>query len=55
MKKQYTTPKVNVVNVNPTEIICQSASFGDGYTPIMHANGRGGFDFDDGDDLLWDE
>ncbi|MBQ0021332.1 MAG: hypothetical protein KBT39_12530 [Bacteroidales bacterium] len=52
MKKQYTTPEVNVVKVNPTEIICTSASFGDGDTPIMHAKGRRGFDFDDD---LWDE
>lgn len=55
MKKQYTTPEVNVVKVNPSEIICTSLGFGDGDTAVMHARGRGDLIFDDEDDLLWDE
>lgn len=55
MKKQYTTPEVNVVKVKPSEIICTSVSFGDGETTIMRARGRGDLIFDDEDDLLWDE
>lgn len=52
MKKQYTTPEVEIHKVNSSEIICTSVSFGDGETPVMHARGRGDFDFDDD---LWDE
>lgn len=52
MKKQYTTPEVEVVKVYPSEIICTSVGFGDGDTHIMHAKGRGDFDFDED---LWDE
>ena len=37
MKKQYTTPELKVVKVNPSAFICVSASFGDGNTDIMHA------------------
>lgn len=50
MKKQYTAPEVNVVKVNPSDIICTSVGFGDGDTPIMHAKGRGDFGIED--DLL---
>lgn len=53
MKKQYTTPEVEIHKVNFPEIICTSASFGDGETTIMHARRRD-FIFDEEDDL-WDE
>ena len=52
MKKQYTTPEVEILKVNSPEIICTSASFGDGDTSIMHAKGQEDFDFDDD---IWDE
>lgn len=54
MKKQYTTPEVNVVKVKPSEIICTSLGFGDGDTPVMHAKQHSVI-FDEEDDLLWDE
>ena len=47
MKKQYTAPKVEVINVDSSEIICTSVGFGEGTTPIMHAKGREDFDADD--------
>lgn len=50
MKKQYTTPEMKVVNLNPTDIICTSVSFGGGSTNSM--NSRDSF-FDENDDDEW--
>lgn len=43
---------MKIVNVNPTEIICQSPRFGLGSTDIMYSRERE--DFGDDEDL-WDE
>ena len=55
MKKQYTAPKVEVINVDSSEIIC--TSFGDGTTGTMHAKEN---DFDEDlenliHDIMWNE
>lgn len=54
MKKHYTTPEVEIIKVNSSEIICTSVGFGEGDTPIMYSRGRGDFDFED-EDGLWFE
>ena len=51
MKKQYTNPKLKVVKVRPSAMIC--VSFGDGYTDTMY--GKQGDGFDNDEDNLWDE
>lgn len=54
MRKEYTSPEINVVNINPSNRICVSAGFGKGYTPIMHVRRRGRF-IDDEDVQMIDE
>lgn len=51
MKKQYTTPKMKVINAPSADIICTSTGFGDGTTDTMHSKGIYGLD--DEDDLLY--
>lgn len=51
MKKQYTAPKVEVINVDSSEIIC--TSFGDGTTDTMHAKDYDIFFEEEG--IIWDE
>lgn len=48
MKKRYTVPKMVVVPVKSSDIVCTSpeTGFGDGDTNVMHAKGQCGF-FDD--------
>lgn len=53
MKKRYTVPMAKVINLNLSEIICTSASFGEGETNTMHANQREEI-FGEGGHL-WDE
>lgn len=52
MKKQYTTPEMNIVNIN-LAIIC--VSFGEGETPIMHTQRYCGFLEDEEDDTWFGE
>ena len=40
MKKQYTAPEVEINEVDSSEIICTSASFGEGTTSTMHSKER---------------
>lgn len=52
MKKQYTTPEVEIQKVHTSEIICTSVNFGDGETTVMHSKQWEGLADDDN---LWDE
>ena len=57
MKKQYTNPKMKVVNVRPSSIICGSPlSFGNGTTDTMYGKQRNGFsDDEEAEGGLWNE
>ena len=44
MKKQYTTPEVEITMVNSTEVICTSVVFGDGETDVMLSREFGDFE-----------
>ena len=48
MKKQYTNPKLKVVKVRPSAMICVSAGFGHGYTDTMYGKQCVSADFDPG-------
>lgn len=37
MKKTYNAPEISVVNIDSSEIICNSVYFGEGTTDDMHA------------------
>lgn len=51
MKKQYISPKLKTLKINPSAMIC--LSFGDGETDIMYSKQRdGGLDEEDN---LWEE
>lgn len=50
MKKQYTVPKMNIVEVNHSEIICASVNFGPGTTNEMNSRGSRN-EFDEEDDF----
>lgn len=49
MKKQYTTPEVEVLAYESSAIICASVKFGDGETSIMYSGER--LEFFDEDDF----
>ena len=53
MKKQYTNPKMKVVNVRPSTIIC--VSFGTDTTDIMYGKERNGFSDDEEEGGFWNE
>ena len=56
MKKQYTNPKMKVVNVRPSSIICESPlSFGSGSTGTMYGKERNGFSDDEEEGGFWNE
>ncbi len=57
MKKRYTNPKLKVVRINASTIVCASPlDFdGNGETDTMYGKQRGGFSDDEEEDNPWNE